>query len=86
MSNLNKDLLALVDCDRFLISTNGDKYGHPDQQTVELLGRHRVRPSAVYFNYSSKTTSRWHSPDEQQAANITAHYPDTGSGIAVTFR
>ena len=38
MSNINKDLLALVDCDRFLISTNGDKYGHPDPQTVELLG------------------------------------------------
>ena len=33
-NNLSKDLLALLDCRRYCISTNGDYFCHPDREAV----------------------------------------------------
>jgi beta-lactamase superfamily II metal-dependent hydrolase len=35
--NLTPQLLDLVECDRFLISTDGSRHGHPDPPVVELI-------------------------------------------------
>jgi len=83
MSNLTEEILALVDCTHFLVSTSGAKFAHPDAETVELIGRHRRAPSEVWFNYVSDTTSRWQSTEEQAKANIVAHHPTEGAGIVV---
>ena len=37
--NVTRDLLDLVDCDRFVVSTNGQYFNHPDVEAIELLGR-----------------------------------------------
>ena len=50
-------LLGLVDCDRFVVSTNGQYFDHPDVEAIELLGkRGDAGPPTVYFNYVSDTT------------------------------
>ncbi len=54
--NITPELLELIDCDRFLISTDGWKGKHPSPETVELIKR--VRPGAeLLFNYSNEFTS-----------------------------
>jgi beta-lactamase superfamily II metal-dependent hydrolase/tetratricopeptide (TPR) repeat protein len=85
MSNITDELLGLVDCDRFLVSTNGDTYHHPDAETIELIGRHRNTRPTVYFNYVSDTTTPWQSPDEQRRVNIEARHPSTGAGITLAL-
>src|SRR5262249_24484309 len=55
--NVSPDLLSLVRCDRYEVSTNGDHFHHPDPETIELLGD-QASPPTVYFNYQSDTTSR----------------------------
>ena len=77
--NITRELLDLLRCDRFVVSTNGDHFHHPDAEAIELLGR----PSGptvptVYFNYLSKTTRRWADAAEQQRTGIQAVYGDDG--------
>ena len=41
--NVTRDLLDLVECDRYVVSTNGQYFNHPDVEAVELLGRPGAR-------------------------------------------
>jgi beta-lactamase superfamily II metal-dependent hydrolase len=77
--NITRELLDLLCCDRFVVSTNGDHFRHPDAEAIELLGRPdaATRPT-VYFNYLSKTTHRWSDAAEQQRTGIQAVYGDDG--------
>jgi beta-lactamase superfamily II metal-dependent hydrolase len=77
MANIDAELLKAVDCSRFLVSTNGDYFGHPDPETITLLGRTCERPE-VRFNYRSNTTVRWESRLHQREAGIRAVYPPEG--------
>ncbi len=68
-ANTTPELLDLIDCKRFLISTNGDVFGHPDASTIDMILR-RARPGVtLFFNYYSKTTQAW-------AAVKTSVYPE----------
>ena len=56
--NITEELLELVDCDLFLVSTDGSHFGHPDAETIELIAT--TRPGAtICFNYRSEQTERW---------------------------
>jgi hypothetical protein len=77
MANISADWLKLVDCERWLISTSGAVFGHPDIQTAELIADHCTKTPIFYCNYLSDTTrqldnsSRWSVvfPKEDQPAN-----------------
>jgi hypothetical protein len=77
--NLSRDLLGLVDCDRFVVSTNGQYFNHPDVEAIELLGRPgRADGPTVYFNYDSDTTHAWTDPAECARIGIQAVYGQDG--------
>ena len=77
--NITRELLDLLRCDRFVVSTNGDHFRHPDAEAIELLGRPGAATlPTVYFNYLSKTTHRWADAAEQQRTGIQAVYGDDG--------
>ena len=73
--NVSPDLLSLVHCSRYVVSTNGDHFHHPDPETIELLGN-QDSPPTVYFNYQSDTTSHWVEEAAQSKAGIKAVYGD----------
>lgn len=58
MGNVSEEWLRLVDCERWLISTNGAVFGHPDVETVELIARTSKKKPTVFCNYRSDTTRR----------------------------
>jgi hypothetical protein len=69
MGNVNEDLLSLVECPRWIVSTNGDVYHHPDRQTAELVARSSRGVPEFLCNCESRTTlafadtaerPRWH--------------------------
>ncbi|ACA88276.1 ComEC/Rec2 family competence protein [Shewanella woodyi] len=52
--NTSIELLRLIRCDNFYISTNGGKYGHPDKELIELIQSYAVESKKiinVYLNY-----------------------------------
>jgi hypothetical protein len=52
-ANTSDELLELVRCDRYLVSTNGVRFGHPDKECLaRVIWANRERPdTALYFNY-----------------------------------
>lgn len=63
MGNVSSEWLQRVDCQRWLISTNGAMFGHPDIETAQLISQHcrdeqRSKKPSFYCNYRSDTTLR----------------------------
>jgi len=58
VANLSNKLLATVNVRRFLISTNGDNFGHPNDEAIARATLSASRPT-FYCNYSSTRTEPW---------------------------
>jgi hypothetical protein len=63
--NTSIALLKLIESPRWLISTNGDKYRHPDRECVARVIR-TAHPRQLYFNYQSVYTEPWLEEAAQQ--------------------
>lgn len=84
--NVSESLLAVLDCGRFVISTNGDKYRHPDRTAVErVLARpHRGKGTELIFDYLSDTTRPWTTAAARRNGGYTATFPpEAAPGIAI---
>jgi beta-lactamase superfamily II metal-dependent hydrolase len=60
-NNTSNDLLKLLNCTHYLFSSSGQKFFHPDKETVARVlihGRGKRNPQ-LYFNYSSKFNEAW---------------------------
>ena len=64
-ANLSAELLELVDCQRFLISTNGDNFAHPDDAAIAKIIAAYGGGVTFFCNYRTVRTARWavHGPD-----------------------
>jgi hypothetical protein len=49
--NTNQELLELLDCSNFLISTNGSCYNHPDKECLARIMNYVDREKKIFFNY-----------------------------------
>ena len=58
MNNVSETWLELVDCEKWLISTNGAVFNHPDKETAELIALHRQKPPTMLCNYRSDSTEK----------------------------
>ena len=86
--NLSRELLELLECDRYLVSTNGAAFQHPSRETIARIvtfGRATPdRPLTLVFNYRSQFTEVWANPELQQRYRYTAIYPQQpDAGIKV---
>ena len=88
-NNVSAELVELLDCSRYLISTNGDHFFHPDRQAIARILKHGGPRKDIYFNYACHFNQVW--GDASMAAvrqqwGCTTHYPADGqSGITVTL-
>lgn len=83
MGNLTEELLGLLRCKTYMISTNGTQFGHPHRRAIELLvesHRHRARPRLI-FNHHSDTTSPF-ATELIAGTTCKVHYPQ-GTGVTV---
>ena len=80
--NVSGEVLDLVECDRFLISTNGDIFGHPDPVAVSRV---ITRPGTctLAFNHRTDTTERWDSSRLRRRFGYETVYPGGDAGLTV---
>ncbi|MBI3680656.1 MAG: MBL fold metallo-hydrolase [Acidobacteria bacterium] len=52
-------LATKLSAERCLFSTNGDKYGHPEPESIARLLYFGQSRTNILFNYSNKCTRRW---------------------------
>ena len=74
MYNLSTQLLGLVDCRRFLVSSNGTYFDHPDQETIARILK--TGPGAeLVFNYRSPEALVWNDNGLKSTWGYTTCYP-----------
>jgi beta-lactamase superfamily II metal-dependent hydrolase len=78
-NNLSVALLEQIACSRFLFSTNGETFGHPDP---EAIARVVSRPGAkhLYFNYETAYTRPWNRQALRQSCPYEITFPDDDAG------
>ena len=66
-ANVALALFDIVCADHYVVSTSGNRFGHPDAEAMaRVITRGRPspeRPLTLWFNYASGTTQRWRDPD-----------------------
>lgn len=82
-NNVSNELLDMIDCDRFLISTNGGNGSscHPDRETIANIACHakrdRNKTIHLYFNYPIKRIEaigyRFLEEKDMEQYNISIH-------------
>ncbi|PEY50977.1 MBL fold metallo-hydrolase [Bacillus cereus] len=73
IKNTNSELAKLLNSKRYLFSSNGHKYGHPDPGTIiKLLFANPQSEKYLYFNYETKTSKLFESKDLQKKYNYKA--------------
>lgn len=82
--NLTPELLGLLDCRRYLISTNGDIFGHPHQQAVARILVFGGREKELIFNYRSDFNKVWNDASLVSGFHYRPVYPLPGrEGISL---
>lgn len=78
-SNLSLELLELVECKRYLVSTNGRYFGHPDE---EALARVVVRGGepVLCFNYRADKSAAWDDAGLKEDYGYQTVYGDERDG------
>lgn len=83
-NNITPQLLQILSCKRYLISTSGARFNHPDAEAIDLILEHhnaRGKPQ-LYFNYLTEDTKFWADESDQAARKYLAHYP-SGSALGL---
>ena len=81
--NTSPALLGLLDCPRYLISTNGKKFSHPHRVTIGRIIKHAGRGCELLFNYRVAVNEIWAREDLQTRYGYRATYPTSGEGLEI---
>ncbi len=82
--NFSLELAGLIDCDKYLFSTNGERYGHPEKETIARLLTAKRNPCRLAFNYCSDANRAWKDPQLQAHYQYGVDYP-TGNNEGITI-
>ena len=85
--NNSPDFIELLDCPRWLVSTSGKRFNHPDPETIAriLIAREGAQ-TEFYFNYRSDRSEAWDNEELAEEWNYEAHYPKKGNeGLTVVL-
>ena len=82
--NTTRQLLGLLACRGFAISTNGNLHGHPDPQAIARIvtfgGPGAVR---LHFNYETERTRPWAAADLMKRHGYSCDWPTTPGEITI---
>lgn len=84
-ANISIALLQLLDCPRYLFSSNGKKYHHPHPEAVARIIAHGGDHPTLYFNYRTECNEMWDELKlkEDRRTPYEAVYPKDGESRLV---
>ncbi|MBW7923265.1 MAG: MBL fold metallo-hydrolase [Burkholderiaceae bacterium] len=83
-ANTTDELMSLVRSPKFLVSTNGGIFGHPDAEAVQrIVARSLVQPPVLVFNYRCATNEAWGEAGRQRELGFEAVFAEDDDGITV---
>jgi len=75
-ANTNIALAQLLECPRYLVSTDGSYFNHPDREAIARIIQHSVVPPTFYFNSRTIQNEVWAEPALQQHYQFNAIFPE----------
>lgn len=73
--NVSRQLIELVDCGRYLFSTNGSQFHHPHPEAVARVIKFGGPNPELVFNYRSDETLAWDDRSLKRRHPYTTTYP-----------
>lgn len=74
--NVNRDLMKITQSDRVLISTNGNRFKHPDMTAIARIVKFNKLDATLCFNYATEFNSFWAQTSLQEKYRYKALYPE----------
>lgn len=82
--NITSGLLKLIICNKYLISTNGTRHGHPDKETLAKIIKNRNSNDKIYFYFNYEYGDIL-TEDEMKEYNVTCEvkriFDISGNGV-----
>ena len=83
-NNVNIGLMKLIDCQRYLISTDGGHFNHPDREAIGRIIKYGGTRPRLYFNFKTKVNEVWAERNLQEKYGYESVYPEPGQeGLVV---
>ena len=82
--NVSAKALALVPAKHYVISTSGERFGHPDDVALARIVTTAPQNTTLWFNYASTPrTERWADDALTSEHHYATRFGDGGEGIRV---
>lgn len=78
-------LMQKVSAPRLLISSDGSRYGFPNEDTIAKFLKYNQRPLTFYFNYYHEKNARWRNNELQKQYHYEAQYGNLKDGIKISL-
>jgi len=83
-SNLSPELLGLLACPNYLVSTDGNYFDHPDSEAMARIVVHGGEQPVLHFNYRSEESTRWDDASLKAEFGFETVYPQQeGQGLTL---
>ncbi|WP_409293590.1 ComEC/Rec2 family competence protein [Pseudomonas sp. KCJK9058] len=84
--NVSRELVKSVVCDHWIISTDGNRFRHPDDEAVaRLIYYSAARPARLGFNIQSEINERWDNEAWRKQFGYVTSYGDSENGLTLTY-
>jgi beta-lactamase superfamily II metal-dependent hydrolase len=85
-NNMSASLVKSVDCKRWVFSTDGTQFRHPDAVALaRVIHYSNIRPVQLAFNVPSKYNGWWNNDDWQAMYDYKAEYGSSENGLTLSF-
>jgi hypothetical protein len=84
-ANVLPELFDVVRADHCIVSTNGDRFHHPDDEAMARVITRGGPGHTIWFNYRSERTEPWDDAEWKQKYGYDTSYPGSAEG-GVTLR
>jgi beta-lactamase superfamily II metal-dependent hydrolase len=83
-ANVSRELVAALDCPRYLVSSSGARTHHPDEEAVARVLVADQGARSLLFNYRTRFNEVWGRPELRVLHGYEVSYPQGGgAGLAV---
>ncbi|MEZ5360235.1 MAG: hypothetical protein R3F48_15565 [Candidatus Zixiibacteriota bacterium] len=86
-ANISKELLDLLHCKNYLVSTNGNYFKHPDDIAMARIVKYGSDDATINFNYNTKYNKKWKNEAWEEDYHYKTNFPpkDEDGYLTVTF-
>ena len=83
--NVLRELVEAVDCEQWLVSTDGTQLRHPDPVALARIISHSRRPTRLAFNVSSEYNGYWANDAWRARFNYETTYGEPEGGLTIAW-